>query len=72
MAEMNQEMREKYRRLNDRLRELNDLETKIGKLAFYLNENKVTGFQSTTMRDQLSAMQDYACCLRKRVINGMY
>ena len=38
---MEKEMYTKYNRLNDRIIELNVLESNIAKLAFYLNENKI-------------------------------
>lgn len=70
---MTQEQYAKYKRLNDRLAELNDLNGNIGRLRFYLNENtKGEGQVETAMRSQLEAEEKYRSVLECRISKGWY
>ena len=67
------EMDAKYKRLNDRLIELNALEANIGKLAFYLNENNIEDENcKRTLREQLASMYRYRDALQDRITDGYY
>ena len=70
---MDKEMYEKYNRLNDRLIELNVLESNIAKLAFYLNENKIEDADcENALQGQLDFMIKYRDALQDRITNGYY
>lgn len=69
---MNAEMREKYKRLQDRLSELSVLNGNIARLALYLNENKPEGTMSDTMWSQATAMEEYRDALQVRIKRGWY
>ena len=70
---MDKEMYTKYNRLNDRLIELNVLESNIAKLAFYLNENKIEDADcANALQGQLDFMIKYRDALQDRITNGYY
>ena len=70
---MEKEMYAKYNRLNDRIIELNVLESNIAKLAFYLNENKIEDADcANALQGQLDFMLKYRDALQDRIINGYY
>ena len=70
---MEKEMYTKYNRLNDRIIELNVLESNIAKLAFYLNENKIEDADcANALQGQLDPMLKYRDVLQDRIINGYY
>ena len=70
---MEKEMYTKYNRLNDRLNELSTINTNIGKLAFYLNENKVENENcELALKGQLGSMFRYRDALQDRIANGYY
>ena len=70
---MEKEMYTKYNRLNDRIIELNVLESNIAKLAFYLNENKIEDADcANALQGQLDFMIKYRDALQDRIINGYY
>ena len=70
---MEKEMYTKYNRLNDRIIELNVLESNIAKLAFYLNENKIEDADcANALQGQLDFMIKYRDALQDRITNGYY
>ena len=70
---MDKEMYTKYNRLNDRIIELNVLESNIAKLAFYLNENKIEDADcANALQGQLDFMIKYRDALQERITNGYY
>ena len=70
---MEKEMYKKYNRLNERIIELNVLESNIAKLAFYLNENKIEDADcANALQGQLDFMIKYRDALQDRIINGYY
>ena len=70
---MEKEMYTKYNRLNDRIIELNVLESNIAKLAFYLNENKIEDTDcALALSRQLDFMLKYRDALQDRITNGYY
>ena len=70
---MEKEMYTKYNRLNDRIIELNVLESNIAKLAFYLNENKIEDADcANALQGQLDFMLKYRDALQDRITNGYY
>ena len=70
---MEKEMYAKYNRLNDRIIELNVLESNIAKLAFYLNENKIEDADcANALQGQLDFMLKYRDALQDRITNGYY
>ena len=70
---MEKEMYAKYNRLNDRIIELNVLESNIAKLAFYLNENKIEDADcANALQGQLDFMIKYRDALQDRITNGYY
>ena len=70
---MEKEMFTKYNRLNDRIIELNVLESNIAKLAFYLNENKIEDADcANALQGQLDFMLKYRDALQDRITNGYY
>lgn len=70
---MDKEMYTKYNRLNARLVELDALELNIGKLAFYLNENKIEDADcANALQGQLDFMIKYRDALQDRITNGYY
>ena len=70
---MEKEMFTKYNRLNDRIIELNVLESNIAKLAFYLNENKIEDADcANALQGQLDFMIKYRDALQDRITNGYY
>ena len=70
---MEKEMYTKYNRLNDRIIELNVLESNIAKLAFYLNENKIEDADcANALQGQLDSMLKYRDALQDRITNGYY
>lgn len=73
--EMTQEQVDnKLQRLINRLDELNDINRKIGKLSFYLNENAdgPDGIARDAMIEQLEAMDNYRDRLEYRIEKGWY
>ena len=70
---MDKEMYTKYNRLNDRIIELNVLESNIAKLAFYLNENKIEDADcANALQGQLDFMIKYRDAFQERITNGYY
>ena len=70
---MDEKMRIKYVRLNDRINELSTLNTNIAKLAFYLNENKIEYADcANALQCQLDFMIKYRDALQDRITNGYY
>ena len=70
---MDKEMYTKYNRLNDRIIELNVLESNIAKLAFYLNENKIEDADcANALQGQLDFMIKYRDAFQERSTNGYY
>ena len=70
---MEKEMYTKYNRLNDRIIELNVLESNIAKLAFYINENQIEDADcANALQGQLDFMIKYRDALQDRIINGYY
>ena len=70
---MEKEMYTKYNRLNDRIIELNVLESNIAKLAFYINENKIEDADcANALQGQLDFMIKYRDALQDRITNGYY
>ena len=70
---LEKEMYTKYNRLNDRIIELNVLESNIAKLAFYLNENKIEDADcANALQGQLDFMIKYRDALQDRITNGYY
>ena len=70
---MEKEMYTKYNRLNDRIIELNVLESNIAKLAFYLNENNIEDENcELALKSQLGSMLRYRDVLQERITNGYY
>ena len=70
---MDKEMYTKYNRLNDRIIELNVLESNIAKLAFYINENKIEDADcANALQGQLDFMIKYRDALQDRITNGYY
>lgn len=65
---MNDLQKQKYSRLGQRLEELNDLNGKIGRLAFYLNETE----NIDLMKKQMEYMCAYKDKLEERIIKGIY
>ena len=70
---MTNEQREKYSRLQDRLKELSDLYEKIGRLSFYINTEKENGNEvNDLLNSQLGHMLKYATELERRICQGVY
>lgn len=71
---MTQEQKDKYKRLTDRLAELADLNGKIGRLCFYLNEDAegLNRDAKDSMLAQIGAMYDYQGKLERRIRRGWY
>lgn len=70
---MTNEQKEKYKRLQDRLKELSDLYEKIGRLAFYINTEKENGNEvDELLNSQLGHMLKYATELERRICQGVY
>lgn len=70
---MNDKKLKKYERLNARLNELNDLNKKIGRLAFFLNEDEnVLQYEEEIMDKQLEHMIEYKKILEERIKKGVY
>lgn len=72
---MTNEQREKYSRLQDRLKELKDLNDKIGKLCFFINTETENGNGNEVddlMTKQLYHMVSYRACLEDRIDRGIY
>lgn len=70
---MTNEQREKYKRLQDRLKELSDLNDKIGKLCFFINTETENGNAvDELMNSQLSHMMNYRQILEQRIDRGVY
>lgn len=71
---MTQEQSAKYKRLNDRLEELYELNGQIGRLSFYLsnNENELNDEIKNTIKGQLAAMSSYRGRLEYRIEKGWY
>ncbi|MEJ8751645.1 hypothetical protein WKS98_03290 [Lagierella sp. ICN-221743] len=70
---MTNEQKEKYKRLQDRLKELSDLYEKIGKLSFYINTEKENGNEvDELLNSQLGHMLKYATELERRICQGVY
>lgn len=69
---MTQEQNAKYKRLNDRLNELSQLNGNIGRLAFYMTTTDVDSATEQELNKQLTAMIDYRSCLENRISTGIY
>lgn len=72
---MTNEQIEKYKRLQDRLKELKDLNERIGKLAFFINNEKENGNENEVdyiMVNQINHMTRYKECLEERIYRGVY
>lgn len=70
---MTNEQKEKYKRLQDRLKELSGLNEKIGRLAFYINTETENGNEvDELMNLQLSHMMNYRKILEQRIDRGVY
>ena len=69
---MTQEQNAKYKRLNDRLNELSQLNGNIGRLAFYMTTTDIDSATKQELNKQLTAMIDYRNCLEDRITNGIY
>ena len=69
---MTQQMQDKFRRMNDRLNELSQLNGNIARLAFYINENDISDMVRDTLKAQRGAMIQYRDLLEDRIINGSY
>lgn len=71
---MTQEQDEKYKRLQDRLAELDDLNCKIGRLSLYLSNNgdEPDDEARNTIDGQLDAMKRYRIQLEYRIEKGWY
>lgn len=69
---MTQEQNAKYKRLNDRLNELSQLNANLARLAFYINENDISDMVRDTLKAQRGAMIQYRNCLEDRITNGIY
>lgn len=70
---MTNEKREKFSRLQDRLKELSSLNDKIGRLAFYINNEKENGNSiDELMAIQLMYMMSYRAALEQRIDRGVY
>lgn len=69
---MTQEQNAKYKRLNDRLNELSQLNGNIGRLAFYMTTNDIDSETEKELNKQLTAMIDYRSCLENRITTGIY
>lgn len=69
---MNQEQQTKYKRLNERLQELEKLNRDIAKLAFYINENPITADEEYLLMKQLGHMSNYRDTLTLRISKGVY
>ena len=70
---MTNEQREKYGRLQDRLKELKDLNERIGKLCFFINTETENGNEVYELMNlQLSHMMNYREILEQRIDRGVY
>ena len=70
---MTNEQREKYSRLQDRLKELKDLNDKIGRLSFYINNERENGNEVVELMIlQLGFMLNYRTTLEERIEKGVY
>lgn len=70
---MTNEKREKFSRLQDRLKELSGLNEKIGRLSFYINNEKENGNSiDELMATQLMYMMSYRTALEERIDKGIY
>lgn len=70
---MTNEQREKYIRLQDRLKELKDLNERIGKLSFFINvERENRNEVVELMILQLGFMLNYRTTLEERIEKGVY
>lgn len=69
---MTQEQNAKYKRLNDRLNELSQLNGNIGRLAFYMTTTDIDSETEKELNKQLTAMIDYRSCLENRITTGIY
>lgn len=70
---MTNEQKEKYSRLQDRLKELKDLNERIGKLCFFINTETENGNEvDELMNLQLSHMMNYRKILEQRIDRGIY
>lgn len=69
---MTQEQNAKYKRLNDRLNELSQLNGNIGRLAFYMTTTDIDSATEQALNRQLGAMIAYRNCLEDRITNGIY
>lgn len=69
---MTQEQNAKYKRLNDRLNELSQLNGNIGRLAFYMTTTDIDSATEQALNRQLEAMTAYRSCLENRISTGIY
>ena len=69
---MTQEQNAKYKRLNNRLDELSQLNGNIGRLAFYMTTTDIDSATEQALNRQLEAMTAYRSCLENRIETGIY
>ena len=69
---MTQEQTAKFRRMNDRLEELGNLNVRIARLAFFVNENEINEETKISMQAQLCAMRKYRVVLQMRIEKGQF
>lgn len=69
---MNEEQNKKYSRMNKTLAELHDLESKIARLQFYINENQIPNEKREFLIKQMTAMIEYRVILQDRIKKGIY
>ena len=69
---MNEEQNKKYSRMNKILTELHDLESKIARLQFYINENEILNDTREVLIKQMTAMIEYRVILQERIKKGIY
>lgn len=72
--DMNDKLLKKFKRLQDRLCELKQLNENIGRLAFYVfeTEHEINADTRALMLEQLDLMQSYSKVLQSRIIGGHY
>ena len=70
---MTNEQREKFSRLQDRLKELKDLNERIGKLSFFINTDSENGNAvDELLEKQLVHMVNYRSILEERIEKVIY
>ena len=69
---MNEQQNKKYSRMSKTLVELHDLESKIARLQFYINENEIPNETREILIKQMTAMIEYRVILQDRFKKGIY